>query len=100
MEIQQIEKPSGYEGLIAHSEAYAGKILCIRAGHRLSLQHHTSKDETLFLLQGDVELEWDADHLDRRRQRMCSDESYRVRAGRRHRLIALCESRVLEISTP
>ena len=100
MKVQQIEKPWGYEVLVAHSESYAGKILCIHAGHRLSLQHHASKDETLFLLQGDVELEWESDRLDCRRQRMRSDESYRVRAGQRHRLVALSDSHVLEISTP
>src|SRR5437867_1797009 len=55
--LRREDKPWGYELLLAHTESYAGKILCIRAGHRLSLQHHAAKDETLFLLEGETDLE-------------------------------------------
>jgi mannose-6-phosphate isomerase len=100
MRVSRVEKPWGYELLLAHTERYAGKIICIRAGERLSLQHHTVKDETLFLLEGDVDLELQADAEHPVRRRMRSDESYHVHAGRKHRLAALSEARVLEFSTP
>jgi mannose-6-phosphate isomerase-like protein (cupin superfamily) len=100
MKVQRVEKPWGFELLLARTEQYAGKILCIRGGHRLSLQHHARKDETLFLLQGEMVLEWEAEPFEPHRHRMLADEAYRVRAGQRHRLVALSDARVLEISTP
>jgi mannose-6-phosphate isomerase-like protein (cupin superfamily) len=100
MKVQRVEKPWGFELLLAHTEQYAGKILCVWSGHRLSLQHHARKDETLFLLQGEMVLELETGPFEPHRQRMLADEAYRVRAGQRHRLVALSDARVLEISTP
>jgi mannose-6-phosphate isomerase len=98
MRVRREEKPWGWELLLARTERYAGKILCVRAGHRLSLQQHVIKDETLFLLEGEVDLEVGTQPP--RHRRMAMDQSYRVRAGQRHRLTALTDARVLEISTP
>jgi mannose-6-phosphate isomerase len=100
MRVKRAEKPWGYELLVACTEHYAGKILCIRAGQRLSLQHHVRKDETLFLLEGDAELELQGGGESFSRCRLAANASYRVRAGVKHRLTALRDSRVLEISTP
>src|SRR3954447_7450664 len=98
--VQRQEKPWGCELLLAHTERYAGKILCILAGHRLSLQHHTAKDETLFLLEGETELELENETGAEVCQRMATDQSYRVQAGQKHRLVAVTDSRILEVSTP
>ncbi len=100
MNLQRIEKPWGCELVLAHTTRYAGKILCIRGGHRLSLQHHERKDETLFLLGGAIELELEGETGERLRQWMARDVSYHVPPGRRHRLTARTDARVLEISTP
>jgi mannose-6-phosphate isomerase len=100
MKVRRVEKPWGYELLLACTERYAGKILCIRAGQRLSLQHHAAKDETLYLLEGEIELELQAAARPLQPRRMAPDRSYRIRAGRRHRLKALTDARVLEVSTP
>jgi mannose-6-phosphate isomerase-like protein (cupin superfamily) len=100
MQLRREEKPWGYELLIACTETYAGKILCIRAGLRLSLQHHAAKDETLFLLGGAAELELEAVPDQLNRTRMVQDRSYRIRPGQKHRLKAITDARVLEISTP
>jgi mannose-6-phosphate isomerase len=100
MKVRRVVKPWGCELLLAHTEGYAGKILCIRAGERLSLQHHVVKDETLFVLEGETELELEVDAQPPCCRRMAADESYRVRAGQRHRLRALTDARVLEVSTP
>ena len=100
MKLQRVEKPWGYEVIFAHTEWYAGKILCIRSRRRLSLQHHCAKDETLFLLDGEVELELEVGGGQSLSRRMGSDQSYRVRPGQIHRLAALTDARVLEVSTP
>jgi mannose-6-phosphate isomerase-like protein (cupin superfamily) len=100
MNLQRIEKPWGHELVLIHTECYAGKILCIGAGHRLSMQHHERKDETLFLLVGAVDLELEGETGERLSRRMTPDVSYHVPPGRRHRLSARTDARVLEISTP
>ena len=56
---RKIDKPWGYEILFAHTEKYAGKLLFLKAGLRLSLQYHEVKDETLYLYQGKALIETD-----------------------------------------
>jgi len=51
-----IPKPWGREIWYAHQAAYAGKILEVTSGKRLSLQYHERKTETLYLLKGRVKL--------------------------------------------
>jgi mannose-6-phosphate isomerase len=51
------EKPWGHEELWAHTSRYVGKILCIKAGHRLSRQYHKVKEETIMVLEGALLLE-------------------------------------------
>ena len=45
-------KPWGWEKVWAHADNYVGKILHINSGHRLSLQYHEVKDETIHVLSG------------------------------------------------
>ena len=47
-----VEKPWGREIWYAHTAHYAGKVLEVTAGQRLSLQKHNIKEETLYLLSG------------------------------------------------
>ncbi len=51
-EAKRVDKPWGYELWYADTELYAGKILHVDKGHRLSLQFHERKDETSYLLKG------------------------------------------------
>jgi mannose-6-phosphate isomerase len=51
-----VEKPWGREIWYADQSAYAGKVLEVKAGRRLSLQYHERKTETLLLLSGRVNL--------------------------------------------
>jgi quercetin dioxygenase-like cupin family protein len=51
------EKPWGHEILWASCERYAGKILFIKKGHRLSRQYHEKKEETIRVLEGTLKLE-------------------------------------------
>ena len=46
---QRIEKPWGYEIWWAHTDSYAGKLLQVEQGHRLSLQYHQRKDESCYV---------------------------------------------------
>jgi mannose-6-phosphate isomerase len=93
-------KPWGYEVLWAYTDRYAGKILHINRGQRLSLQYHNWKDETLYLLQGHMRLELEDERGAIVQHEVRPGQSFRVPAGRRHRIHALDECRVLEASTP
>src|SRR5712671_2615232 len=99
--VTQVPKPWGHETIWAHSERYVGKILHINAGHELSVQYHNRKDETIYLLSGDivyrVQREGD-DILDDVKLKV--GESYRITPGTIHQMIARTDCDVLEVSTP
>ncbi len=52
----RVEKPWGYELIWARTDRYVGKILHIEAGHVLSLQYHEQKDESIYVLSGEIVL--------------------------------------------
>jgi mannose-6-phosphate isomerase-like protein (cupin superfamily) len=49
---RKTEKPWGYELLFALTPQYAGKVIFVKKGYRLSLQYHKEKDESMYLLGG------------------------------------------------
>lgn len=55
--MRRVEKPWGHEEIWADCQKYAGKILHIKSGHRLSLQYHQKKEETIRVLAGDLILD-------------------------------------------
>ena len=54
VEISTVPKPWGHETIWAKTDRYVGKILFIKAGHALSVQYHNRKDETVYLLRGEL----------------------------------------------
>ncbi len=96
---KRVEKPWGHELWWAHTDRYVGTLLHVKAGHRLSLQYHERKDETIHLWSGELLLALDeGEGLIEHRLR--PGESYRVRPGTRHRMIAVTDCDILEASTP
>jgi quercetin dioxygenase-like cupin family protein len=77
-----------------------GKILVIRAGHRLSLQHHVEKEETLRMAAGEMWLDLEGDDGSLVRHRMVSGDVMHIAPGRRHRMEAITDCEVIEVSTP
>ena len=57
MEQQKTEKPWGYEVLWAKTTNYAGKVIRIFPGKRLSLQYHNNKSETIYVNDGVLRLD-------------------------------------------
>ena len=51
-----VDKPWGHEQIWAKTENYVGKVLHINEGQRLSLQYHRVKEETIYVLEGTLEL--------------------------------------------
>ena len=50
----RVEKPWGHELIWARTDRYVGKILHVEAGHVLSLQYHERKDESIYVLAGEI----------------------------------------------
>lgn len=95
----KVEKPWGYELIWARTDRYVGKILHIQEGESLSYQYHKVKDETIHLLRGSMELEVELDG-ERRRLRLEPGDGFHITSGTKHRMIAIKECDVLEVSTP
>lgn len=105
-----VEKPWGREIWYADQPAYAGKVLEVRQGRRLSLQYHERKTETLYLLSGKVLLTFRplaageapaAALVTPADQRVWSPgEALHVPVRTIHRFEALADSVLLEVSTP
>jgi mannose-6-phosphate isomerase len=97
----KVDKPWGHELIWAVAEEYAGKILFVKAGQSLSLQFHNVKDEAWYVLDGRAKLE-----LSGPGERMLNSdvigpgEAFRFPPGTVHRLTALEDTRIVEVSTP
>lgn len=100
VEVERVDKPWGYELIWAHTDRYVGKILHINAGESLSLQYHERKDETIYVLQGQMVFLVASEGEDPREVRLVEGESFRVTPGTRHRMQAVTDCDLLEASTP
>lgn len=98
--MKRVEKPWGYELWWAQTDKYVGKILHINAGERLSLQYHNQKDETLYMLKGEIDMEYgpDANHLETKRMR--EGDTHHNPPLMVHRMIAISDTDMIEVSTP
>lgn len=97
--MRRVPKPWGYELVFAENERYAGKILHLEPGHCLSLQYHERKDETLYVLSGEVDLLVEVDGV-MKDIRLAPGEAYRIRPLVRHRLRAQAPCELIEVSSP
>jgi mannose-6-phosphate isomerase-like protein (cupin superfamily) len=95
------DKPWGYELLWSNTDHYAGKTIHIDAGHRLSLQYHERKNESVLVISGTLLL-----HLgrgeDARIMELVPGESHDIAVGDIHRFAAPPETdvEIIEVSTP
>jgi mannose-6-phosphate isomerase-like protein (cupin superfamily) len=95
-----VEKPWGSELIWAHTDSYAGKILFVKAGESLSLQFHNENDEAWYVLEGRARLE-----LGRAGEGILEEEvivagqAFHFPPGTVHRVKALDDTRILEVST-
>jgi mannose-6-phosphate isomerase len=99
LEITKVPKPWGYELHWAKTDRYVGKVLHVKAGHALSLQYHNVKDETIFLWAGKLLFEiQQGDELTAREMR--PGESVHITPHTIHRMTAIEDSDIFEVSTP
>jgi mannose-6-phosphate isomerase-like protein (cupin superfamily) len=98
-EPRRVEKPWGWELIWAETERYAGKLLFVRAGHALSLQYHEQKDESWLVHEGRASLEVGALGDSLETVEIGPGDAFHYRPGTVHRITALEDTLVLEVST-
>jgi len=99
--VRRVEKPWGYELIWALTDVYCGKVLFVKAGASLSLQFHKEKDESWYVQSGRAKLE-----LGKVGQGVLDEEvisagaAFHYEPGTVHRVSALEDTTILEVSTP
>lgn len=97
---RRVEKPWGHELIWADTGRYAGKLLFIEAGKRLSLQRHAVKDESILVMSGRFELTLEDAAGTLLVEELGPGDHRRIPAGRIHRFAALEPCELIEVSTP
>jgi mannose-6-phosphate isomerase len=100
-EPRKVEKPWGHELIWAQAEQYVGKLLFVKAGESLSLQFHRVKDESWLVQEGRAKLELgSAGDAVLNEEVVATGATFRFRPGTVHRVTALEDTTILEVSTP
>ena len=99
--VTHVPKPWGYEIIWARTDHYVGKILHVNAGEALSVQYHNEKDETVYLLAGEMIYRVQLPESDRMQDmELKQGESFRVAPRTVHYIQAVTDCDILEASTP
>jgi len=94
-----VDKPWGHELIWARTDRYVGKILHINKGESLSLQYHRQKDETIMVLTGRLLFEHYGEGETPRHTELGPREPFHIQPGVRHRMTAIEDTDVVEVST-
>jgi len=97
---RRIEKPWGWELVWAEAEHYVGKLLFVRAGESLSLQYHEAKDESWLVQEGSARLEVGDVGGELEAVEIVPGDAFRLRPRTVHRVTAIEDTLVIEVSTP
>jgi mannose-6-phosphate isomerase-like protein (cupin superfamily) len=100
-EPRRVEKPWGHELIWALTDVYCGKVLFVKAGQALSLQFHREKDESWLVQSGKAKLELGgAGEAILAEEIVGAGACFRYRPGTVHRVTAIEDTTILEVSTP
>lgn len=100
VDVTHVPKPWGWEKIWANTDRYVGKILHINAGHALSVQYHVRKDETVYLLAGQIKYWVRDENGEMRDMNLAVGEAFRITPGTVHYMEAVSDCDILETSTP
>ncbi len=98
--VQFKAKPWGREVWFAHTDYYAGKILEVKKGARLSLQYHEKKTETQYVVSGKVKLTVGPDEKNLQELILNPGDKYDIFPYTIHRIEGLEDSQIFEVSSP
>ncbi len=97
---RRVDKPWGYELIWAETDLYVGKLLFVRAGQALSLQYHEHKDESWLVQDGRASLELGQVGGELETTEIAGGDAFRYRPGTVHRVTAIEDTMIIEVSTP
>lgn len=98
--MKKVEKPWGEELWLAHNDLYALKIIRINKGTRSSLQYHRQKHETIYIDQGTVKATLEDETGAMVEHILGAGAVIENPPLRKHRIEALEDVRLIEVSTP
>jgi mannose-6-phosphate isomerase len=99
-ELSRVDKPWGYELRWAVTDRYLGKLLHVNRGEALSLQYHEHKDEYQYVVAGSVDIEVGGPDGTLTTLRMSAGDTLHIKPGIRHRITAIDDTDIFEVSTP
>ena len=97
---RKVDKPWGWELVWAEAAEYVGKLLFVRAGESLSLQYHEVKDESWLVQEGRARLELGDVGGELETVEIARGDAFRFRPRTVHRVTAVEDFLVVEVSTP
>jgi mannose-6-phosphate isomerase-like protein (cupin superfamily) len=98
--MKTVIKPWGKEEWLELNDAYCYKRIYINAGYKTSYQYHNFKRETNFIISGEAEIWLENDEGVVEKKIMKAGEYFNVTPPKKHRVIALTDIILQEVSTP
>lgn len=95
-----VHKPWGKEEWLALNDAYCYKRIYINAGYKTSYQYHEFKQETNYIIEGTAEVWLENDEGVVEKKIMKAGEFFDVNPPKKHRVIAITDIILQEVSTP
>jgi len=95
-----VEKPWGREIWLVYTDNYVFKIIEVIKGNRTSLHYHKTKHEHLYVDRGSAKIEWEQEHGKMLERIIPPGVVIETTPGRKHRIIAIEDVRLFEVSTP
>jgi len=95
-----VSKPWGKEIWLELNDKYCYKRIYINAGTRTSYQYHMNKLETNYIIEGEAEVWLENENGVVERKKMKKDDFFTVVPPKKHRVIALTDIILQEVSTP
>jgi choline kinase/mannose-6-phosphate isomerase-like protein (cupin superfamily)/thiamine kinase-like enzyme len=98
--MKTVYKPWGKEEWLELNDRYCYKRIYINAGYRTSYQYHNFKRETNYIISGEAEVWLENDEGVVEKKIMKAGEYFNVTPPKKHRVIALTDIILQEVSTP
>jgi NDP-sugar pyrophosphorylase family protein/mannose-6-phosphate isomerase-like protein (cupin superfamily) len=98
--MKTVIKPWGKEEWLELNDAYCYKRIYINAGYKTSYQYHNFKKETNYIISGEAEIWLETDEGVVEKKIMKAGEYFNVTPPKKHRVIALTDIILQEVSTP
>lgn len=97
---REVKKPWGKEMWMALTDRYCYKRIYLNAGTQTSFQYHHYKVETNYIISGEAEIWLENDEGVVEKFQMKANDFFNVTPPKKHRVIAITDVILQEVSTP